>query len=179
MVHFSTADCNSVVLDYFSDLIKEILDELSLSFTTLTTYQCSANYMELNNDTLCLETCFYSSNVTLDRKRTPSCLEKNLGIAGQALNRKKIEFSNDYSASEVFDEKIRNNYIDYYISGMSAPVNNAGSPIGVLNIDSKERNAFNTKMKFILAFYSDLFSAIHQMKSIILTLNSKINKGGK
>jgi transcriptional regulator with GAF, ATPase, and Fis domain len=146
--------------EHMASSVLNILNTGREIFTKMTGCECVVSLM-LENDEGLFQTCFYSSNVSAERESKPNAgLKKDKGIIGLAFDTMDVQLWDDESSNFI---PIRDNYKDFYCSGMTIPFHSANEPAGVINIDCMEKNIFSYEYKDLGAMLADTMGCILEM----------------
>lgn len=140
-----------------------ILNYSSRVLSTLTGSKCTASIMLPCEDEKSFETVSYCDNVDIDRENVPSDpLDGEQGVIGRCIKTGRIQFWCNETNENGFD-KIRDNYPEFYQSGISCPVFVNGSVAAILNIDAKKASSFQPHIKDIAVIFSNALASVYEV----------------
>ena len=152
--------------NYAESAIKNALISASNTFAELTGVTCTSSMMLIQKDGS-LKTTLYCPNVDPQRESRPSGnLSTDSGIAGEALSTGNVV---SWSSGDTKFKQTRNDFAEYYNSGICIPFKSGFEYLGLLNIDSLETNKFNDKKhREIAATFGDSIALILEIKNLWL-----------
>lgn len=156
---YANCDDKEVAQTISENFIFKVLCTAESVFRSLTRRQCTASLMLVDGSNE-LYTHMYGSNANSARISTPSMrkLGTTKGIAGKVFGTGKVVVWNN---NDPDFESIRDDYKDFYLSGISAPVLYKGSNTGILNIDCKSGRAFKLKEhKVVMQVLTDVMNIL-------------------
>lgn len=140
-----------------------ILNTTSNAITKLVGRKCTASIMLPCDDEKHFETVAYCNNVEYDRENKSSKpLDSEKGVVGKCIKTGRVQFWCNESHHNDF-EKIRENYTEFYQSGISCPVFVNESVAAILNIDSQEALSFEEHVKDIAVIFSNALASVYEV----------------
>lgn len=140
-----------------------ILNKCTSVMNKLSDKECTSSIMSAQEDLIHFETQKYCANVDIDRLNNKSkSLNGEEGIIGKCIKTGRVQFWSKASNSDNF-ETIRENYEEFYQSGVSCPILVNGNVSAILNIDTKNPNGFNEYTKDIIMIFASSLSSIYAM----------------
>ena len=140
-----------------------ILNTTSSALTKLVGRQCTASIMLPCDDEKHFQTVAYCNNVEHDRENVRSKpLDGEKGVIGKCIKTGRIQFwCNEFNQNDF--EKIRDDYTEFYQSGISCPVFVNESVAAILNVDTKEIASFEEHVKDIAVIFSNALASIYEV----------------
>ncbi len=155
-------------------IIGEVLDRIASIFSDMLSIECTTSIMlpdKENVDTL-VTNIRSSIHVLSSRvESNPTKLLKGQGMAGKCFVDGLSRWSNDFeqSSSQGKFFPVRENWDNFYKSGMSSPFKVNGKISGVFNLDCKEKNRFEhpDKLIFLVQFGGDTVALATQISEFL------------
>jgi len=150
-----------------------ILNTASSAFTKLVGRKCTASIMLPCDDEKHFETVAYCNNVDHDRENIRSKpLDGEKGVIGKCIKSGRVQFWCDESYRNEF-ENIRDNYPEFYQSGISCPVFVNENVTAILNIDTKEFSSFEEHIKDIAVIFSNALASVYEVSDFEYSSGTK------
>lgn len=156
---------NNEAKQVIGNATKSALTTASNIFTILTGEKCVASLMLPDRNTGKLHTVQYSFDVDPQREGNRSNgLDKDQGVAGLAFNSGDVVVWDNHDSQFV---RIRENYEECYLSGISIPFKAGYSYAGILNVDCMACGVFNKREhKQVGAALADALGIITEVLSM-------------
>lgn len=140
-----------------------ILNTASSALTKLVGRKCTASIMLPCEDEKHFETVAYCNNVDQDRENIRSKpLDGEKGVISKCIKTGRVQFwCNELNRDDF--EKIREDYSEFYQSGVSCPVFVNESVAAILNIDAREVDSFSAHVKDIAVIFSNALASIYEV----------------
>lgn len=136
-------ESESDVLHLVDAALRNALTVASNSFSKLTASNCSASLM-LRNNGQNIKTVLYCHNADPQRDSQPSgSLSIDEGVAGKAMSTGNVVV---WDKGDSTFKPTRKDYEKYYTSGISIPFKSGFDYMGLINIDTLDRNVFDEKL---------------------------------
>jgi hypothetical protein len=150
-----------------------ILNTTSSAMTKLVGRKCTVSIMLPCDDEKHFETVAYCNNVEHDRENFSSKpLDGEKGVIGNCIKTGRVQFWCNNSNRNDF-EKIRDDYMEFYQSGVSCPVFVNGKVAAILNIDTKEESSFEDHIKDIAVIFSNALASVYEVSDFEYSKGAK------